>query len=142
MASISAPVWETNDGNEQVTKLPCMTKIVFEVTPRANLNGFQVQYRLHSARLVFKPFAGSALPPGEAAGSHPTPTSIRREDRVIVDAYEGVTTPTQVTRLLEIDLSDTLKPATASLDLTVFDVTADGKLKNRNDDTAGISFNL
>ena len=72
----------------------------------------------------------------------PTLTPIRREQRVIEDRYPDVTTATDVTRAIELELSGSEKPAMASLDISVFDVSASGELKNRDDDTVSISFNV
>jgi len=146
MAQLSPPEWKTKDGAAQVTTLPCMTLVTFTVTPRSTSKGFHVHYRLHSIRVEFK--ATTLSPPisaAEAAASIPAKPPllpVRREQRVIEDRYDGVSTETDVTRAIELILSGSEKPAGASLDITVSDVNADGDLKNPNKDSVAISFNL
>ena len=140
MARLSALIWKTSEGAAQITTLPCVTEVAFNVTPRTNSNGFEVHYRLHSARVQF--VAGDLMPVGEAQGSGPPPAPNRRDDRIIEDRYAGLTSPTDVKRRLTLVLTSALKPAMASLDVSVFDVTEKGELKNVAEDTVAISFNL
>jgi hypothetical protein len=146
MAQLSPPEWKTEDGADQVTTLPCMTLVTFKVTPRSTMKGFHVRYRLHSTRVELTPTAASPpISPTEAEAcipGMPPLTPIRREPRVIEDRYPDVTTATDVTRAIELELSGSEKPAMASLDISVFDVSASGELKNRDDDTVSISFNV
>lgn len=146
MAQLSPPEWKTADGGEQVTSLPSVTVVSFKVRPRASARGFHVRYRLHSARVEFRPTADDpqiqADEVAETDPGLPPLEPVRRQLRVIEDSYPAVTTPTDVTRGLALELSGADLPAMASLDITVSDITPSGDLANPDADTVAISFNL
>jgi len=139
MATLTRPEWVPNP----VTTLPFHTEVTCFATPRSSASGLQIEYRLSSPRLKFKPVGTNPfLPPVEAQGSSPVPTPVRRDERVIVDHLTSVRSQTEIVRVLGIDQAGSEKPGIATLQVTVWDLDSSGSAANPMSKTSTISFQV
>jgi hypothetical protein len=139
MATLTRPEWLPNP----VTSLPIHTKVTFFVTPRSSAFGVQIEYRLSSPRLVFKPVGPNPfLPPVEAQGSSPVPAPVRREERVLVDRLTSVRSQKEIVRVLGIGQAGSEKPGIATLQVTVWDLDSFGSPANPMSKTSTIAFQV
>ena len=140
MAQISKPDWQPRP----VTSMPVLTTVTFNVRPGGSATLTRVHYQLISPRVVFaSPADTSLLPPAERGASDPKPSPSSRSERVIDDDYVLPSGLTKVTRALRLELvSPELKPATATLLVTIFDVTSSGDLVGKATDSQQITFTL
>ena len=141
MAQMSKPDWQPRP----VKSMPALTIVTFNVKPGGSAAKTRVHYQLISPRVVLGRPAGSAqIPPDELSASTPKPTPVARADRIIDDDYVlPASVVAKITRALRLELaSSQLLPGTATLVVTVFDVTAQGELVGKTIDSQQITFEL
>lgn len=140
MAQMSKPDWQPRP----VTSMPALTTVTFNVRPGASAAKTRVHYQLISPRVVFgRPAGAASIPPDERNASTPKPTPVSRADRIIDDNYALSSGVTKLTRALRLELvSNQLLPASATLVVTVFDVTTNGDLVGKTTDSQQITFEV